>query len=216
MIAQDGVLPVPAGDVRVSVVDVRENAAAAATALTGSGHEGQIYTLTGSEALTHTEMAEKIGAVTGREVTYLDVPPEQMRAALNGFGMDPWQAEGLIEDYAHDRARRGGRDRRWGRARHRRAAARLRGFRPRLRQRIRDRLRQVRRSSRRLPVMERRARRGHRSGSGAAKVAACRDHDAVLAAEHWYAPSRKWRSLIMLTPAGSRIRLASQRAQLRR
>ena len=48
-------------------------------------------------------MAEKIGAVIGREVTYIDVPPERMRAALDGFGMDPWQAEGLIEDYAHYR-----------------------------------------------------------------------------------------------------------------
>jgi uncharacterized protein YbjT (DUF2867 family) len=82
---------------------VRDNATVAAAALTGSGHEGQIYTLTGPEALTHAEMAEKIGAVTGRDVTYIDVPPEQMRAALDGFGMDPWQAEGLIEDYAHYR-----------------------------------------------------------------------------------------------------------------
>ena len=82
---------------------MRDNAAAAAAALTGSGHEGEIYTLTGPEALTHAEMAEKIGAAIGREVTYIDAPPEAMRAALDGFGMDPWQADGLIEDYAHYR-----------------------------------------------------------------------------------------------------------------
>ena len=69
LIARDGILPAPAGGARVSVVDVRDNAAAAAAALTGSGHAGQTYTLTGPEALTHAEMAEQLGAAIGREVT---------------------------------------------------------------------------------------------------------------------------------------------------
>lgn len=33
----------------------------------------------------------------------MDVPEEQMRSALAGMGMPPWQADGLIEDYAHYR-----------------------------------------------------------------------------------------------------------------
>lgn len=92
-----------AGDAAVSVVDVRDNAAAAAAALTEPGHEGRTYTLTGPEALTHAEMADAISDAAGRGITFVDVPPGAMRDALLGMGMDPWQADGLIEDYAHYR-----------------------------------------------------------------------------------------------------------------
>jgi uncharacterized protein YbjT (DUF2867 family) len=101
MIAQGAPLAAPAGEGRVSVVDVRDIAAAAHAALTGDGHEGQVYELTGPEALTHAEIARRIGAAVGREVPFVDAPPDQFRAALGEFGMDPWQADGLIEDYAH-------------------------------------------------------------------------------------------------------------------
>ena len=40
-------------------VDVRDIASAALTALVEKGHEGQIYNLTGPQALSHHEMAEK-------------------------------------------------------------------------------------------------------------------------------------------------------------
>ena len=92
-----------AGDARVSVVDVRDNAAAAAAALTEPGHEGKVYDLTGPEALTHAEMAAALSEALGRRITYVDVPPEGMRDALLGAGFPQWQADGLIEDYAHYR-----------------------------------------------------------------------------------------------------------------
>jgi uncharacterized protein YbjT (DUF2867 family) len=92
-----------AADATVSVVDVRDNAAVAAAALTEPGHEGRTYSLTGPEALTHSEMAAAISDTIGRPVTFVDVPPDAMRDALLGMGMPPWQADGLIEDYAHYR-----------------------------------------------------------------------------------------------------------------
>ena len=92
-----------AGDARISVVDVRDNAAVAAAALTGPGHEGKTYTLTGPEALTHAEMATGISGAVGRPVAFVDVPPDAMCDALLGMGMPPWQADGLVEDYAHYR-----------------------------------------------------------------------------------------------------------------
>lgn len=91
----------PIGDARISVVDVRDIAAAAVAALTEDGHAGKIYNLTGPEALTHREMAEKLGAATGRAIDFADVPPEAMRGALAQIGFPAWQVEGLIEDYAH-------------------------------------------------------------------------------------------------------------------
>lgn len=92
-----------AGDARVSVVDVRDNAAAAAAALTEPGHEGRVYDLTGPEALTHAAMAASLSDAVGRPVAFVDVPPEAMRDALLRAGLPPWQADGLIEDYAHYR-----------------------------------------------------------------------------------------------------------------
>ncbi|BAC90832.1 SDR family oxidoreductase [Gloeobacter violaceus] len=89
-----------AGDAKVSIVDVRDVAEVAVAALTESGHEGKTYELTGPEALTHTEMAEHLSASLGHHVAFVDIPPEAMGEALRGAGLPPWQAEGLIEEYA--------------------------------------------------------------------------------------------------------------------
>jgi uncharacterized protein YbjT (DUF2867 family) len=89
------------GDAKVSVVDVRDNAAAAFAALTEPGHEGRTYHLTGPQALSHAEMAEGLSAAAGRIIRFVDVPPEAMREAVLRIGLPRWQADGLIEDYAH-------------------------------------------------------------------------------------------------------------------
>jgi uncharacterized protein YbjT (DUF2867 family) len=102
-IASKGQFFAPAGDASVSIIDVRDIAAVATAALTQSGHEGKIYDLTGPEALTHAEMACRFTAGLGRPVTFVDIPDDAMRAALLGFGFPAWQADGLIEDYAHYR-----------------------------------------------------------------------------------------------------------------
>ena len=99
-IRDQGVLPAPIGDARVSAVDVRDIAAVAAAALTEPGHTGATYTITGPAAVTHAEIAEAIGAATGRAVTFVDVPPEAFGASLRGLLPD-WQVDGLLEDYAH-------------------------------------------------------------------------------------------------------------------
>ena len=101
MIRDKGMFAAPIGDERVSVVDVRDNAAVAAAALTEDGHAGETYTLTGPEALTHAEMAAKLSAATGREIAFADASEDEMRHAMAAVRMPGWQIEGLIEDYAH-------------------------------------------------------------------------------------------------------------------
>jgi uncharacterized protein YbjT (DUF2867 family) len=91
------------GDARVSVVDVRDIAAAACAALTSDDHAGRIYNLTGPEALTHGQMAQKLSQAVGRPITFHDVPESQMADAMRHVGMPDWQVEGLLEDYAHYR-----------------------------------------------------------------------------------------------------------------
>jgi uncharacterized protein YbjT (DUF2867 family) len=102
-ISSQGTFYAPAGNARVSVIDVRDVASVAATALTGSEHENQTYELTGPEALTHAEMAGELSEIFGRTVKYVDVPPETMLDSLLDSRMSRWQAEGVIEDYDHYR-----------------------------------------------------------------------------------------------------------------
>jgi uncharacterized protein YbjT (DUF2867 family) len=100
-IAQSGKFFAPIGDARVSLVDIRDIAEIAAQALVGSGHQGRVYDITGPQALTHAEIALQIGNAMGRPVSFIDVPPEAMRQAVLDVGFPLWQADGLIEDYAH-------------------------------------------------------------------------------------------------------------------
>ncbi len=93
----------PAGNAKVSVVDVRDIASVAAKALTESGHEGKTYDITGPQALTHAEMADQLSKALGKPIKYIDVSPHTMSQALLGFGMPAWQADGLVEDYDHYR-----------------------------------------------------------------------------------------------------------------
>jgi uncharacterized protein YbjT (DUF2867 family) len=92
-----------AGEAKVSAVDVRDIADVAVAALTEAGHEGKLYELTGPQALTHAQMAEGLSEALGRQVAFVDIPPEAMREALLGVGLPVWQADGLLEDYAHYR-----------------------------------------------------------------------------------------------------------------
>ena len=96
-----GALQAPIGDAGVSVVDARDIAAVAAAALTEDGHVGKTYTVTGPAAASHAEIATELGDAIGRTVRFESIPPEAFLAALTGAGMPRWQAEGLLEDYAH-------------------------------------------------------------------------------------------------------------------
>ena len=102
-ILSEGRFFAPLAEARVSVVDVRDVAAVAAAALTQTGHEGKTYDITGPEALTQAEMATQLSRELGRRILFTDVPEAAMREVLLSWRMPEWQAEGLIEDYAHYR-----------------------------------------------------------------------------------------------------------------
>lgn len=100
LIAQ-GALQAPIGDASVSVVDARDIATVAAAALAEDGHIGKTYAITGPAAVTHAEIATELGNAIGRPVRFGRIPPDAFLAAVTGVGMPKWQAEGLVEDYAH-------------------------------------------------------------------------------------------------------------------
>jgi uncharacterized protein YbjT (DUF2867 family) len=89
----------PLGDARVAYIDVRDIAEAAAQALTGDGHEGQSYELTGPAALTNFEVAEIFTRVLERPVTYVPVPEAAARDAMSGSGMPPFLVDAVLDLY---------------------------------------------------------------------------------------------------------------------
>lgn len=96
----EGWFAAPIGDAAVSAIDTRDIADAAAAVLTGTGHTGRTYTLTGPHAVTHDEIAVALAAAIGRDVTFHDTSADRFAAALTGI-LPPWQLDGLVEDYAH-------------------------------------------------------------------------------------------------------------------
>lgn len=102
-VADEGVIYQPVGDARASFVDARDIAAVAARVLVGEGHEGKSYVVTGPEALSYGEVAEKLSAATGRPVKYVSITPEQFRAGALAAGLPEWLADALgvlNEDFA--------------------------------------------------------------------------------------------------------------------
>lgn len=98
-IASEGKFYAASRDSRVSPVDVRDIAVVAAAVLTGSGHEGKKYVITGPEALSYADVAEKISAAIGKKVAYVDVPLEAAKKALLDGGAPDWFADGQTEQF---------------------------------------------------------------------------------------------------------------------
>ena len=77
-----GLLPMPGGEVREPIVDVDDIADVAVAALTESGHDGELYEVTGPRLMTFAEMAAELSVATGRQVTHLPISFEDFHAAL--------------------------------------------------------------------------------------------------------------------------------------
>jgi uncharacterized protein YbjT (DUF2867 family) len=84
-------------DAKISVIDARDIAAVAATALTGSGHAGKAYKLSGPEALTNQQMAQKLTKAIGKTVKFVDLPDTEYVKALVAAGVPPAYAEALAD-----------------------------------------------------------------------------------------------------------------------
>jgi uncharacterized protein YbjT (DUF2867 family) len=95
-IAATGSFQLPMGTGAVGLVDTRDVAAVAVSALTGEGHERKIYDLTGPEALSFDEMADELSDATGKKVEYVHVPPEYARKQLLQMGLPRWLVEDMI------------------------------------------------------------------------------------------------------------------------
>lgn len=80
-VMQYGVYPQPLGSAGVSRVDIRDISDCAVAALTGSGHEGQVYNLVGPEALTGKGCTDIWSKTLGKPLNYA------------GEDMDAWEKQ---------------------------------------------------------------------------------------------------------------------------
>ena len=103
MILAKGALFLPMENQRIASIDIGDLAEIAAIVLTKPGHEGKIYPLTGPDALTMTEVAERLSAATGKTIKYINVPPEDVRKAQLAAGVPPYIADALAELFAERR-----------------------------------------------------------------------------------------------------------------
>ncbi len=104
----DGNLYLPVGNAKSAYIDTRDIAAVAVKALTEPGHEGKEYTLTGPEDLSYAEMAAIMTEASGRQIRYIDVPPEAARQGMLSAHMPEWMIDIILEINAWAKASKGG------------------------------------------------------------------------------------------------------------
>ena len=96
-VASDGAVYVPMKDGRLGMIDARDVADVALKVLKSEGHHGKTYVLTGPASISFHDVAGGLSRALGKEVSYVDVPPEAAREAMVGMGMAEWIADGFVE-----------------------------------------------------------------------------------------------------------------------
>ena len=87
----------PMRDGRVGIIDVRDVARFVLTVLTGSGHDGKTYEITGPELLSFHDIAQQLSEVMGRDIHYVDTPAAEFKQSLLQWVPDDWYVETVSE-----------------------------------------------------------------------------------------------------------------------
>jgi uncharacterized protein YbjT (DUF2867 family) len=95
-VIRDGAVYSPLGDATISAISIQDIAAVAAEVLTGTGHEGKTYTLTGPDSIGYADIASILGEVIGRTVLYVPVTFEATRHGMIQAGIPEWLADDLL------------------------------------------------------------------------------------------------------------------------
>lgn len=103
-IRRDSALYMPLGNAKVSLVDVRDIAAVGVVCLIQPGHEGKKYVVTGGEALSNLDVADKLTRCLGRKIVYADASPIQTEQAMKKAGMSDWITQVLLELFQFSKA----------------------------------------------------------------------------------------------------------------
>jgi uncharacterized protein YbjT (DUF2867 family) len=97
---EDGVIAGPAGAGRVAAVARADVAEAAAAVLRDpAAHEGATYPLTGREAISFAEAAERMTRALGRPYRFVDQTLEEAYASRRALSDQQWQLDAWVSTY---------------------------------------------------------------------------------------------------------------------
>ena len=99
-IKRSGTFALPLGVALTAMIDTQDVGEVAATVLTGEGHGGRVYELTGPELMDFHEVARRLGEVIGTDLRYHEQSPEDFRATLGRFITSAWQLDAVCELFA--------------------------------------------------------------------------------------------------------------------
>jgi uncharacterized protein YbjT (DUF2867 family) len=94
-IINDGAFYLPLGDARLNPVDLADVGRIAFLLLRDGGHESEQIAVTGPEALTMADIADRISRATGRKVRYVPISADARRQALIDHGIPVEFADAL-------------------------------------------------------------------------------------------------------------------------
>lgn len=87
-IQEAGVVRNPYGDASLAPIHEADIADVAIAALLDGSHAGQAYDVTGPESLTFREQAARIGTALGRDIEFVELPPERAREEMSRYMPD--------------------------------------------------------------------------------------------------------------------------------
>jgi uncharacterized protein YbjT (DUF2867 family) len=96
-IAADNQFRLPMGAGRTGLIDVRDVGEFVASVLTGSGHDGQTYYITGPEILSFGELAQQMSDALGRPIEYIDIPAREFGNGLRAAGVSEWYIDAVAD-----------------------------------------------------------------------------------------------------------------------
>jgi NAD(P)H dehydrogenase (quinone) len=99
MVSAAGVIEGPADAGRAAVVTRSDVADVAFALVTGDGHDGMTYDVTGPEELSLAEAAERMSRAAGKRVVFRDQTVQQAYASRASYGAPDWQLDAWVSTY---------------------------------------------------------------------------------------------------------------------
>jgi len=99
-ISNTGTFSMPVGRMGIGMIDARDVAGIAALKLLEAEPESASHDLCGPELLDFFDVADRMSAVLGRRITYVEQFPPDFRAFLEKIIPNPWQVNAMCELFA--------------------------------------------------------------------------------------------------------------------
>jgi uncharacterized protein YbjT (DUF2867 family) len=84
------------GEGTTGMADIRDIGAVCAEVLTGTGHAGQSYEITGPELLTFRDVADRFSEVLGTRIEYVPMPIGEFRERMKNV-LEPWHLDAVAQ-----------------------------------------------------------------------------------------------------------------------